>query len=87
MDPNTGDWSWQTVAFDQSYRGAFEICVEVTDNANVCDPCSPANADTVCGTIVVKQALLVIDKNHGLDTDNDGIGNGVLQGQPTSLDI
>jgi hypothetical protein len=81
MDPNTGDWSWQTVAFDQSYRGAFEICVEVTDNANVCDPCSPANADTICGTIIVKQALLVIDKNHGPD------GLGVLQGQETSLDI
>lgn len=81
MDPNTGDWSWQTVAFDESYRGEFQICVEVTDNANVCDPCSPENADTVCGTIYVKQALLVIDKNHGID------GKGVLQGQPTSLDV
>jgi hypothetical protein len=87
VDANTGELSWPTIAWDSTYIGEWEVCIVVSDGANVCDPCSPANADTICATFKVLSALAIIDKNHGIDTDGDGIGNGVLQGQKATLDI
>jgi len=56
--------------------GAWEICVTVTDSTAVCDPCSPANADTCCFTLNVVSLDLVIEKVHGQ-----------LQGQYTDVSI
>lgn len=80
LDPVTGAWSWDT---DQQpeYTGYFELCVEVTDSANTCDPCSPANADTCCITIRVIPFSIAIEKDHG------ETGKGVFQGQYMLLDV
>jgi hypothetical protein len=74
----TGAFTWETVPFDDAYTGHFEICFEVTDNANTCDPCSPENADTVCVEFDILKALVIIDKLHG---DESTDFKGVIQGQ------
>jgi hypothetical protein len=64
VDPATGDWSWPTLE-DNSYIGTFELCLLVTDGAPVCDPCSPANADTICVEIrVIPTMRVTIEKVH-----------------------
>jgi hypothetical protein len=78
---NAGNFEWATVAFDESYTGTFEICLQISDEANICDPCSPANADTICFTVTILKALVVIDKLHGAD------GNGVFQGQEVTVPV
>jgi len=64
VDPVTGDWSWPTME-DNSYIGTFELCLAVTDGANLCDPCSPENADTICVDItVIPTFRLYVEKVH-----------------------
>lgn len=59
INPATGDWTWDTQE-DASYIGNFQLCVEVTDGANISDPsCSPENADTCCLDIFVLQTTRV----------------------------
>ncbi|MBD3402152.1 hypothetical protein GF420_04600, partial [candidate division GN15 bacterium] len=81
MIDNSGNFTWQTEQFDDAYVGDFEICFEISDGANTCDPCSPSNADTICVTVTVNKALVVIDKLHG------PTGDGVLQGQEVELPV
>jgi hypothetical protein len=64
VNPSTGAFSWVT-AEDNSYIGTFTLCIQVTDGAATCDPCSPSNADTCCVTInVVPTFGLYIQKTH-----------------------
>jgi len=65
IDPATGDWTWQT-AEDNAYLGDFELCVAVTDGANLDAPCSVTNADTCCVSIhVIPTIRVTIEKTHG----------------------
>jgi hypothetical protein len=75
LNAATGEFTWQT-DFDEAYKGAFTFGVAVTDGANVCDPCSPANADTCYFTVTVVNFLITIEKSHNS-----------LQGQQQSLDV
>jgi len=59
LDATTGEIVW-----DEPEPGAWEICVEASDEAPVCDPCSPASADTSCFTLNVVALDLVIEKIH-----------------------
>ena len=59
----TGLFNWQTI-FDETYKGTFTATVAVTDGAPVCDPCSPASADTCSFTITVVNFLITIEKTH-----------------------
>ena len=64
VDPVTGAWSWQTQE-DNSYIGTFDLCIEASDGANTCDPCSPSNADTCCLEIeVIPTFRVTIEKTH-----------------------
>jgi len=64
LNPITGEWSWQTQE-DNSYIGTFTLCIEASDGANVCDPCSPSNADTCCLEIeVIPTFRVTIEKTH-----------------------
>ena len=64
IDPATGDWSWATLE-DNAYLGIFDLCIAVTDGANLCDLCSPENADTCCLQIEVTPTVrVVIEKVH-----------------------
>lgn len=64
VDPATGDWEWTTIE-DNSNIGTFELCLAVTDGANICDPCSPENADTICVDIqVIPTFRVTIEKVH-----------------------
>ncbi len=64
LDAETGDWSWQT-AEQNPYIGTFELCIAVSDGANICDVCSPSNADTCCVEIqVIPTFRVYIEKTH-----------------------
>ncbi len=63
LDQNTGEWTWE-IGDDPEYLGDFELCVEVTDGANLCDPCSPTNADTACYNIHITGFAISIEKVH-----------------------
>jgi hypothetical protein len=64
VNPITGEWSWQT-SEENNYIGDFVLCIKVSDGANVCDPCSPSNADTCCLDITVIPTFEVtIEKTH-----------------------
>jgi len=64
VNPGNGDWSWPTLE-NNSYIGTFTLCIKVSDGAPVCDPCSPANADTCCLTIrVIPTIDVAIEKTH-----------------------
>jgi hypothetical protein len=64
INPETGDWIWPTQE-DLVYVGKFDLCIAVTDRANICDPCSPMNADTCCVPIRVKpRPAFAIEKTH-----------------------
>ena len=52
VNPVTGDWEWETMELNP-YVGEFELCIEASDGAQLCPPCSPENADTCCVTILV----------------------------------
>jgi hypothetical protein len=60
-----GTWEWQT-EFLPEYTGTFNACVAVNDGANICDPCSPNNADTCCFQITVVPFLITIEKRHAV---------------------
>ena len=65
IDPATGDWEWATME-DNMYLGEFDLCIKVTDGANICDPCSPTNSAVCCLTIKVIPTIRVsIEKTHG----------------------
>ena len=64
IDPATGDWEWATME-DNMYLGEFDLCIKVTDGANLCDPCSPDNSDVCCLTIkVIPTIRVTIEKTH-----------------------
>jgi hypothetical protein len=64
INPGTGAWTWATME-DNLYLGEFELCVKVTDGANVCDPCSPVNSAVCCLTIkVIPTIRVTIEKTH-----------------------
>jgi hypothetical protein len=63
LDDGTGEWCWE-IAEDPEYQGEFELCVAVSDGANVCDPCSPNNADTACYNIQITGFSVTIEKVH-----------------------
>jgi hypothetical protein len=60
---NDGNWEWQTQKAD-GYLGIFEIVISVTDGANVCDPCSPENADTCSVFVHVRGMTVIVEKTH-----------------------
>jgi hypothetical protein len=64
LNSGNGLWSWD-IGFGEDYTGYFELCIKVSDGANLCDPCSPENADTVCFDIRVTGFLITIEKVHG----------------------
>jgi len=63
IDPATGAWTWD-IGFDASYSGTWELCFSATDGANICDPCSPSNADTCCVYVKVVPFQVTIEKVH-----------------------
>lgn len=63
LDNNTGIWSW-AIGNTTPYLGTFTLVVKVTDGANLCDPCSPTNADTATYTIHVSGFTVWIEKVH-----------------------
>ncbi|MFQ5452697.1 MAG: T9SS type A sorting domain-containing protein [Candidatus Zixiibacteriota bacterium] len=71
----SGVFSWQTL-LEESYKGIFTATVAVSDGANVCDPCSPSNADTCSFQITVVNFLIAIQKTHNTP-----------QGQETTVEI
>ena len=71
----TGEFTWQTL-LDDAYKGVWTFTVAVTDGANVCDPCSPANADTCSFTVTVLSYLITIEYY-----------DGALQGQEQTLEV
>jgi len=79
ITPSTGAYTWQTQETPNfiSPPGGWTLCVKVSDGANVCDPCSPSNADTCCLKIIVIQTeRLTIEKLHD-----------VIQGGPADVEI
>jgi hypothetical protein len=87
VSPSTGAWSWQ-VAEQNEYIGTFELCIAVTDGANICDPCSPSNADTCCVEIEVIPTFRVsIEKTHNtpfgaFENVSISLDNGIDPGNP-----
>lgn len=63
LDADNGEWSWDIGPFPD-YLGDFVLCISVNDGADVCDPCSPANADTACYSIHVDGVEVTIEKVH-----------------------
>jgi len=63
MNHLTGDWTWD-IGDHPDYLGDFTLCVKVSDQANVCDPCSPNNADTAYYNIHVVGFAISIEKVH-----------------------
>jgi hypothetical protein len=64
VNPATGEYTWETQE-DPEYLGTYELCVAVTDSANTCESCSPANADTCCFNIsVIPSYSVYIEKTH-----------------------
>jgi len=60
----TGEIVWATEYLCPEYTGTFELCVGVTDNANLVPGCSEENADTCCFTIKVVPFLITIEKTE-----------------------
>jgi len=56
-----GSFEWETDA-TPDYIGTYELCAAVTDGGNICEDCSPKNADTCCFTIEVRGYQVTIDK-------------------------
>ncbi|MCH9031943.1 MAG: T9SS type A sorting domain-containing protein, partial [candidate division Zixibacteria bacterium] len=79
IDPNSGVYTWQTDETDPfiSPDSGWTLCVVVTDNANLCDPCSPENADTCCLPILVVPTYRVCIENRGDGEDVVIIGQNV----------
>ena len=75
LDGATGVWTWD-IGNEPEYLGDFTLCVSVTDGANLCDPCSPENADTACYKIHVTGFAITIEKVHNQ-----------LQGRNTEVSI
>ncbi|MGD8922134.1 MAG: T9SS type A sorting domain-containing protein [Candidatus Zixiibacteriota bacterium] len=63
LNAATGEFSWQTMT-TSDYTGTFHLTVAVTDGANLCDPCSPENADTCTVAIEVVAHEVKIAKVH-----------------------
>jgi hypothetical protein len=63
LDANTGKWTWD-IGNTPEYLGDFELCIVASDGANICDPCSPENADTACYKIHVTGFAITIEKVH-----------------------
>jgi len=59
----TGAWTWN-IGYGEDYTGDFTLCLKVSDGANVCNPCSPTNADTACYAIHVTGFTVSIEKVH-----------------------
>ena len=76
VNPANGDWSWET-AEDNAFCGDFTAFIKVSDGANICDPCSPDNADTCSLVIhVIPTIRVTIEKTHA-----------TIQGQMEGVDI
>ena len=63
LNANTGAWTWD-IGNNTDYQGNFTLCLKVSDGANVCDPCSPTNADTACYVIHVTGFTIWVEKVH-----------------------
>jgi hypothetical protein len=63
LNAATGEFTWQTLT-ESEYTGVFTLCIAVTDSAEICDPCSPENADTCCLEIEVVPHVVWISKIH-----------------------
>jgi len=72
----TGEIVWPTEYRCPEYTGTFEMCVEVTDGANLAPLCSEENADTCCFEITVVPFLITIEKTHK-----------TIQGQVEEVDV
>lgn len=74
IDPATGVWTWD-IGDNSDYLGDFELCLSVTDDANICDPCSPSNSDVACYMIHVAGFAITIEKvHHQLQGYNTTVG-------------
>jgi hypothetical protein len=69
VHPGTGEISWT------AEPGDYEVCISVTDGANLCDQ-DDRNADTCCFSLTVRTIGVVIEKLHD-----------VFQGQYHTVDI
>ncbi len=72
INPATGEVTWDPMGAS----GVYTLAVTVSDSANVCDPCSPRNADTCLITINVLNNVVSIEQVED-----------VLQGQYTNVSI
>ena len=63
INPSTGAWTWD-IGYTEAYAGNFTLCLKASDGANVCDPCSPENADTACYAIRVTGFAISLQKVH-----------------------
>ena len=63
LNAGTGAWTWD-IGDNSDYLGDFTLCLAASDGAELCDPCSPANADTACYTIHVSGFTIWIEKVH-----------------------
>jgi hypothetical protein len=88
INASTGVWTWDVAPnTQQNYLGDFNLCLKVSDGANVCSPCSPTNADTMCYKIHVDGFLVKIKKiesvyqgHHAIDTISIINGSSYLGG-------
>jgi len=61
---DSGEIEWIT-DYSNDYTGTWELCVKVSDGADTCAGCSPANADTCCFIIeVIPKIHVYIEKTE-----------------------
>ena len=65
MDPNTGDVTWTADVDPLATSYIYEMVVEVTDGAALCD-CAPENADTASYFFEVVPMRFYIEKLHDI---------------------
>jgi len=63
IDPETGAWSWRVIE-DAEYLGDFQLIIEVSDDAETCDGCSPDNSDLAVFNIHVFGQTISIEAVH-----------------------
>jgi hypothetical protein len=63
LNNSTGAWTW-AIGLGDDYLGDFTLCVKVSDGSEICPPCNPTNADTICYAIRVIGFTVLVEKVH-----------------------